>query len=193
MTGVSNELGEMCLLLTQGVGVQHKIPLLEMVKTSPAHVERMRGAQGVALSIDNVGTQSDRELLPSSAAAQMKKAANVQYLLQDVYHVFNRISETLRNSHKLYSLALWKLRTVRVARAARAPPNPEQTVRMREHERATDERARVCLSCARSPSPCVRTHVPSVLVCTCSPVALVVRRSSSDSTTTMSPRLISGS
>lgn len=105
----------MSLLLTPSVAVQYKIPLLEAIVSSPAHVAQMRGAQGVALSIDNVGTQhgGDRELLPSSAAAQLKKAANVRHLLQDIYHVFNRLSETLRNSHKLYSLALWKLRTVR--------------------------------------------------------------------------------
>jgi hypothetical protein len=73
----------------------------------------MNGAQGVALSIDNVGTHSDRELLPSSAAAQLMKAADVRKLLQDIFHVFNRLSETLRNSHKFYSKALWILRTVR--------------------------------------------------------------------------------
>lgn len=136
LTGLANELGEMSLRLNPSVAVQHKLPLLEAMVSSPAHVARMHGAQGLALSIDNVGTHTDRELLPSSAAAQMKKAANVQYLLQDVYHVFNRVSETLRNSHKLYSLALWKLRTVRAvsARAARLcvlrlRSNPEQAVR----------------------------------------------------------------
>lgn len=137
----------MSLLLTPSVAVQHKLPLLEAVVSSPAHVAQMRGAQGLALSIDNVGSHTDREPLPSSAAAQMKKAANVRYLLQDVYHVFNRISETLRNSHKLYSLALWRLRMVRAVRALRAlraarlrvrplRSNPEQAVR--EPTRARD-------------------------------------------------------
>ena len=158
----------MRLLLTSNVAVQHKIPLLEATVSCPAHVARLRGAQGIALSIDNVGTQTDRELLESSAAAKMKKAANVRYLLQDVYHVFNRLSETLRNSHKLYSLALWKLRTVRARCLLRA-----QT-RTPGHECATDERACAFASCARLSLPCSRTRVPSPL-CR-APVALAVGR-----------------
>jgi len=88
--------------------VEDLVPLLADTARRPGHV-------GKVLSIDNIGRSGDHEVLESSAEAKLMKALAVPCLRQDIFHVSNRLSETLRNSHRLFRLACWLLRKVRLS------------------------------------------------------------------------------
>ncbi len=122
MSAVANEFGE--VLQLQGLpstGVKHKRKMLQAIRDNPEY-KKLRGERkGISLSLDNVGTRGDREALESSAIVMYQNALEVEHVLQDIFHVFNRITETLRNSHKQYALALSKLRKVSAAGEMQVP------------------------------------------------------------------------